>query len=82
MRTKSVSEIVSASSSLALAFLIVLASAEIAGLSQTVLTRPWKAEIPMTASTDPIYEHACHEGNYGLFGILGGPRAKERESQK
>jgi hypothetical protein len=43
----------------------------------TVFTKPWKAEIPMTASKDRIFEHACHEGNYGLFGILGGARADE-----
>jgi hypothetical protein len=48
----------------------------------TVFTKPWKAAIPMTASQGPIYEHACHEGNYGLFGILGGARAEERESLK
>ena len=48
----------------------------------TVFTKPWKAEIPMVASKDSIYEHACHEGNYGLFGILGGARADERESLK
>jgi hypothetical protein len=48
----------------------------------TAFTKPWKAEIPMTASKDPIYEHACHEGNYGLFGILGGARAEERTPPK
>jgi hypothetical protein len=48
----------------------------------TVFTKLWKAEIPMIASKDPIYEHACHEGNYGLFGILGGARAEEREAPK
>jgi hypothetical protein len=44
----------------------------------SVFTRPWSGEIPMTASPVPIYEHACHEGNYGLFGILGGARADEK----
>jgi len=48
----------------------------------TVFTRPWKGEIPMTASKDTIYEHACHEGNYGLYGILAGARAEERNSLK
>jgi len=43
----------------------------------TAFTVPWKAEIPMIASGDAIYEHACHEGNYGLTGILGGARADE-----
>jgi hypothetical protein len=48
----------------------------------TAFTRPWKVEIPMTASKDQIFEHACHEGNYGLLGVLGGARAEERESGK
>jgi len=48
----------------------------------TVFTKPWKGAIPMTASKGPLYEHACHEGNYGLFGILGGARAEEREILK
>jgi hypothetical protein len=47
----------------------------------TVFTKPWRAEIPMIASKDSMYEHACHEGNYGLFGILGGARADERSAR-
>jgi hypothetical protein len=31
----------------------------------------------MVKSDQPMYEYACHEGNYGLPGILGGARAKE-----
>lgn len=48
----------------------------------TAFTKPWKAEIPMIASDGPLYEHACHEGNYGLTGILGGARADERKALK
>jgi len=48
----------------------------------TAFTRPWKAEAPMIASDGPLYEHACHEGNYGLFGILSGARAEEKEGRK
>jgi hypothetical protein len=48
----------------------------------TAFTRPWKGEIPMTASDDPLYEHACHEGNYGLAGILAGARADEKKGRK
>jgi len=48
----------------------------------TVFTKPWSAEIPMTRSKDPLYEHACHEGNYGLFGILAGARAEEKQTAK
>jgi hypothetical protein len=48
----------------------------------TAFTKPWRAEIPMTRSDDPLYEHACHEGNYGLAGILGGAREDERKAGK
>jgi hypothetical protein len=36
----------------------------------------------MIASDSPVLEHACHEGNYGLAGILGGTRAIERKGLK
>jgi hypothetical protein len=32
----------------------------------------------MTKITGPIYEYACHEGNYGIVGILAGARAQEK----
>jgi hypothetical protein len=34
-------------------------------------TRPWSAEIPMKKADGPLYEYACHEGNYDLPNILG-----------
>lgn len=37
-------------------------------------TRPWTYEVLMTTSAEPIYEYACHEGNYGLVNILSGAR--------
>lgn len=40
--------------------------------------RPWTAVVNYTHSEDPIYEYACHEGNYALEGILSGARAEER----
>ncbi|HEY2749874.1 hypothetical protein, partial [Phenylobacterium sp.] len=40
-------------------------------------TRPWRAEMSLTASKDPLYEYACHEGNYALVDILKGTRAGE-----
>jgi feruloyl esterase len=43
-------------------------------------TRPWSAEIPMTATKGPLYEYACHEGNYGMPDILRGARFAEREA--
>jgi hypothetical protein len=44
----------------------------------TVWTRPWTAIVPMRKSDQPIYEYACHEGNYAMAGILAGARAAER----
>ena len=41
-------------------------------------TRPWSAETPWKKTTGPIIEHACHEGNYGLYNILAGARAEEK----
>ena len=41
-------------------------------------TRPWSAEIPMTATKGPLYEYACHEGNYGMPDILRGARFAEK----
>ena len=44
----------------------------------TIETHPWTASVPMTRSDEPIYEYACHEGNYGMFGILTGARAEDK----
>jgi len=35
----------------------------------------------MSKSEDPIYEYACHEGNYAMTGILAGARAAEKAAQ-
>ena len=40
--------------------------------------RPWTAAITMTPIEGDLYEFACHEGNYGMEGILAGARADER----
>jgi len=48
----------------------------------TMWTRPWTAVIPMSKSEDPIYEYACHEGNYGMTGILAGARAEEKAAEE
>jgi hypothetical protein len=45
---------------------------------QTVFTSPWTIEIPMEKTPGPIFEVACHEGNYGMSNILSGYRAEER----
>jgi hypothetical protein len=43
----------------------------------TIWTRPWTASIPMSRTTELIYEYACHEGNHGMVGILKGARMDE-----
>jgi hypothetical protein len=45
-------------------------------------TKPWTFQIPMSPVKGHIYEYACHEGNYGLAGILAGARAEERKAAK
>ena len=41
-------------------------------------TRPWSAAI-VWYKAGTIYEYACHEDNYGLYGILAGARAQEKK---
>jgi hypothetical protein len=40
-------------------------------------TRSWTAAIPMTKTDGPIFEYACHEGNYGMTNLLSGARVEE-----
>ncbi|MXZ70877.1 MAG: hypothetical protein F4Z04_05135 [Acidobacteria bacterium] len=47
----------------------------------TIFTRPFTVAVPMRRNTEPMFEYACHEGNYGLLNILSGARAEEAESQ-
>jgi hypothetical protein len=48
----------------------------------TIWTRPWTAVVPMRKSNDPIYEYACHEGNYAMASILAGARAAEKAAEE
>jgi hypothetical protein len=48
----------------------------------TVFVRPWTVELSMQRTDGAIYEVACHEGNYGMFNILSGHRAEERQAGK
>ncbi len=45
----------------------------------TAFTRPWTAAFTMTRSDAPLYEYACHEGNYGLMNTLQFERLAEKE---
>jgi hypothetical protein len=42
-------------------------------------TKPWTGEYTWPATDAPIYEYACHEGNYALKDILKGARLREKE---
>jgi hypothetical protein len=44
----------------------------------TAFTRVWKGEVPLSKAPGPIYEYACHEGNYSMENILKGARAQEK----
>jgi hypothetical protein len=43
--------------------------------------RPWTGEMAWPATTQPIYEYACHEGNYALGDVLRGARHQEAEAE-
>ena len=43
--------------------------------------RSWTAMMPLRRTDGPLFEYACHEGNYGLYNILAGARKKEREAE-
>ena len=42
--------------------------------------QPWTVVLPMTRTDGPMFEFACHEGNYGLTNILSAARAEERKA--
>ena len=44
----------------------------------SAFTAPWSVTIPMTRTSERLYEFACHEGNYSLPNILSAARALER----
>jgi hypothetical protein len=47
-------------------------------------TSPWSVRIPLTTNQasrgvtqGPLYEYACHEGNYSIANVLRGARVEE-----
>jgi hypothetical protein len=48
----------------------------------TYYSRPWTAEMSLSAGPSRLYEYACHEGNYALPDILSGMRAGEAAARK
>jgi len=45
-------------------------------------TKPWSGETLIRKTAGPIFEYACHEGNYGLVDILAGARAAEQKRSR
>ena len=43
-----------------------------------VYTAPYTVMMPFRRLDGTLFEYACHEGNYGLYGILAGARRMER----
>jgi hypothetical protein len=43
-----------------------------------IFTQSWGGQVPLNAIDTPLYEYACHEGNYALPGILAGARETEK----
>lgn len=49
----------------------------------TTWTKPWTASLRLTQTPQPIYEFACHEGNYDvMLGMLGAGRADEKAAEE
>ena len=43
-------------------------------------TQPWSGEYAMARIDGPMFEYACHEGNYGMANILRGQRFEEQRA--
>ena len=48
----------------------------------TTFTKQWTASIPMVKSDAPLYEYACHEGNYSMANVLNASRAQDSPTIK
>ena len=48
----------------------------------SVYSKPWVIEYPFRRAAGPLYEDACHAGNYALPDILKGARKAEADSAK
>jgi hypothetical protein len=44
----------------------------------TTFVSPWTMAIAFVDTGEGVFEYACHEGNYGMVGILYGAREEER----
>jgi len=48
----------------------------------STFTKIWTLEYPFRSTSGPVYEYACHEGNYAMTDIMGGARKAEAGSNK
>jgi hypothetical protein len=48
----------------------------------TTWTSSWSAELPLSGMDGPLFEHGCHEGNFGLYNTLVGARMAEKATTK
>ena len=39
--------------------------------------RPWSVAVPMQKNDLPVFEYACHEGNYGMLNLMVSARAED-----
>ena len=46
------------------------------------LAGPWTVRFPITRAAGPVFENACHEGNYSMPLIFGGARAEEKRRRR
>ena len=44
----------------------------------TTWTAPWTAAVPLLLNPEPMFEYACHEGNYSMGVMLAGTREEEK----
>ena len=48
----------------------------------STFSKQWTMEFPFNATKGPVYEYACHEGNYAMTDIMGGAREMEKKQKK
>ena len=48
----------------------------------SLFTQTWSGEMAFNATDKPPMEYACHEGNYGLLGIMAGARKLDADGRE
>lgn len=48
----------------------------------SLYTQPWRGEMTFQSTAGPMFEYACHEGNYGIVNILGAARLGKQPAPK